>query len=128
MIESCRGLPNNASGDRARVNAAEMASPGPAHCASLPPLSATTAPNGPFRLVYRRTGRRGGARGLGREQGLSLGERAHAFLTGAAYLGDPGLRKPPFPPRNQGFPLPADPPSTFGRGAGRGYRGNLSAS
>jgi len=26
MIESCRGLPNNASGDRVRVNAAGMAS------------------------------------------------------------------------------------------------------
>ena len=60
------------------------------HAVCLPPLSATTASNSPFRLVYRRTGRRGGARGLGREQGLSLGERAHAFLTGAAYLGHPG--------------------------------------
>ena len=67
----------------------------------LPPLSATTAPNGPFRLVYRRTGRRGGARGLGREQGLSLGERAHAFLTRADYLGDPGSGSLPVPEKSR---------------------------
>lgn len=96
----------------------------------LPPLSATAAPNGPFCVLYRRSGRRGGARRLGREQGLSLGSVLTLFcpVRHTFVIRSDGSLAIPRGSSGSGSGSGRYPLRRSARGAGRGYRGNLSVA